>query len=345
MKLTLQEICQITGCSIKDNQDFTVTGLSFINDAKEGDLVLAGDESYFKKAAASQASVILTDRVYSETDKIIIISENPNESYNKILNKIFEPNIYHSYSCPIAPGCNIADNVKIGYNSVIGENTAIGENTVIHPNVYIGANCKIGANCIIYPNTSVYDRSIIGNHVIIHSGTVIGADGFGYQPSASGLEKVPQTGYVEISDEVEIGANSCIDRAKIGKTFIGYSAKIDNLCQIAHNCHIGNFTIICGQAGIAGSCTIGDQCLIGAQAGFADHVSVGDKCIFAAKTGVSKNYPSGSVIMGYPSHPVSLARRIEALKGRLPETHQEFRDMKKKLEKLQEEVISIKKKI
>ena len=345
MKLTIEEISNITGCRIEGRTDIAITGLAFMKDAKKGDLVLATEEKYFRLALNTEASAILTNKIYDETDKTLLISENANESFIALLENIYKGNSFHSSPSPIEEITKVAESAKIGFNSLIGKNTAVGENCIIHPNVYIGADCKIGNRCIIYPNTTIYDGTVIGNDVIIHGSVIIGADGFGYEPSQTGLKKYPHIGYVEISDQVEIGANTCIDRAKIGKTFIGYSTKIDNLCQIAHNVTIGSFTVICGQTGVAGSSSIGNQCVIGAQVGVADHVTIDDNCIIGAKSGITKYIAPGSTIMGNPSHPVEQARRIEALKGRLPETHKEFKSMKKKLEKIENELKDIIRKI
>ena len=345
MNLTTEEIAKITNSKIIGNKDFVIKNLSFAKDAKEGDLVLATNAKYFRHAIQSKASAILTNSLYEETDKIILIAENADFAFMDLLDRIYKQNIFHAESSPVSPEAKISPTAKIGFNSIIGKNTEIGENTVIHPNVYIGADCKIGSSCIIYANTSVYDRTVIGNNVIIHSNVTIGADGFGYEPCSTGLRKYSHIGNVELADCVEIGANTCIDRAKIGTTYIGYCTKIDNLCQIAHNVHIGKFNVICGQTGIAGSSVVCNQCIIGAQVGVADHVVIDDGCIVGAKTGVTKYVAPGSIIMGNPSHPVGLARRIEAYKKMLPETHKEFTDMKKRLKNLEKEVQSVKKKI
>lgn len=342
---SIKEISQIINCKYIGDENFIINNISFLKDAQKGDLVLATEEKYFKKAIETPCSVILTNKEYSKTDKILLISENPNESFIALLNSIYKPNTFHDSNANIHTLSNVDPTAKIGLNAVIGANTIIGKNTIIHPNVYIGSNCTIGDNCIIYPNTTIYDRTIIKNNVIIHANCSIGADGFGYESSNTGLKKYPHTGYVEIDDEVEIGASTCIDRAKIGKTYIGKCTKIDNLCQIAHNVYIGNYTVIAGQTGIAGSSIIRDQCIIGAQVGVADHVEIDHNCIIGSKSGISKYTAPGSILMGNPSHPVELARRIEAIKGRLPETHAEFKEMKKKLDTLEEEIKSILKKI
>lgn len=345
MNLKVEEIAQITCSEIIGSKDFTVTDLSFMKNAKPGDLVLATDIKYFRQANESPASVILTDKVYEETEKIIILNDNPNTAYLKILERIYVPNGFHSENSSADSSAKIAKSVKTGFNSVIGKNTEIGTDTVIHPNVFIGDNCKIGKNCVIYPGTVIYDRTIIGNNVILHGGVVIGADGFGYEASPTGLLKYPHTGFVEIEDNVEIGANTCVDRAKIGKTHIGFGTKIDNLCQIAHNVFIGSHTVICALTGIAGSVYIGNGCVIGAQVGIADHAVVEDGAVIAAKSGITKLVKSKETVMGNPSHQVDLARKLEAFRRRTPELYEEFKDVKKKITEMEEKILSINKKI
>lgn len=342
---SIKEISQITNSIIIGDENFIINNISFLKDAKEGDLVLATEEKYFKKAVDTPCSAILTNKEYVKTDKILLITDNPNDSFMTLLTSLYKPNTYHNSNLNIHPTASVDPSSKIGLNAIIGENSVIGKNTIIHPNVYIGSDCKIGDNCVIYPNTTIYDRTIIHNKVIIHANCSLGADGFGYESCTTGLKKYPHIGYVEIDEEVEIGASTCVDRAKIGKTYIGKCSKVDNLCQIAHNVYIGNYTVICGQTGIAGSSIIRDQCIIGAQVGVADHVEIDNNCIIGSKSGISKYTAPGSVLMGNPSHPVELARRIEAIKGRLPETHKEFKEMRKKLELIEDEIKSIIKKI
>ena len=341
--MTVEEISKITNTEIIGDKTFNVKDLSFMHDAKEGDLVLATEEKYFKQALKTPCSVILTNKIYEETDKILLVSEHANNAFIDLLEYLYKPNVFPTEE--ISSSAKISSSSKIGVNTIIGERAEIGENVLIYPNCYIGADCKIGDNSIVYPNVTIYDRCVLGKNVILHAGVVVGADGFGYEPSPTGLRKLPHIGYVEISDNVEIGANTCIDRAKLGKTFIGVGTKVDNLCQIAHNDYIGNFTVICGQTGIAGSSTIMDQCVIGAQVGVADHVVIENNCVIGAKSGISKLAPAGSVLMGNPSHPVEKARRIEAIKGRLPETHIELKDMKKKLDKIEDDLKGVIKKI
>ena len=339
--MTIEEISKITKSKINGDPSFIIKDIAFIKDAKEGDLVLADGEKYYKQATQSPCSAILTDKEYFKTDKILLLNNKPNEGFISLLQSVLEQNTFptEKSSAKIPKSCKIAKNVTIC------DGTVLGENVTIYPNVYIGSNCKIGDNTIIYPNVCIYDRCIIGKNCILNAQVTIGADGFGYESGDNGLLKYPHIGYIEISDEVEIGANTCVDRAKLGKTYIGFGTKIDNLCQIAHNVHIGKFTVICGQTGIAGSATIGDMCILGAQVGIADHVEIADRCIIGAKSGVIKNTQPGEAYLGWHSQPVDRARRIEVLYKKLPDTHAEYREMKNKLAELDKNLKSVIKKI
>jgi len=203
----------------------------------------------------------------------------------------------------VAPSARLGSNLSIGEHVVIGERCVIGDDTVIGPNTVLMHDVTVGSGCMLFPLVTIYDGTEIGDRVTVHSGTVIGADGFGFAPQKDGSYiKIPQMGTVQIEDDVEIGANTTIDRATMGKTLIGKGAKIDNLVQIAHNCQIGGDTVIASQAGISGSVKIGRQCLIGGQAGFAGHLEIADRTSVAAKAGISKSFTEpGQAIRGVPA--------------------------------------------
>lgn len=345
MQISVQEISKLIQAEIIGDKDFIITDISYTKDAKKGDLVLANKSNYFKQAIESECSVILADKVYHETDKTILLIEDANSAFIKLLEMQIKPN-YIPHDTLIHPTAKIGKNCNFSSNVIIGENTTVGENCVFYPNVYIGANCNIGDNCTIYPNVCIYDRSILGNRVILHSGVVISADGFGYEPCfIHGLKKYPHIGIVRLCDDVEIGANTTIDRAKLGETYIGRGTKIDNLVQIAHNVRIGEFCVICGLSGIAGSTAIGDYCVLGAQTGIADHIELGKNVIASARAGATKSFADGSIISGYPAHPISQERRVEAIKSRLPEMHNKMKAMQNEIEKLNKLVENIEKKI
>ncbi len=318
------------------------------------DLVLVFDQKYIKNIGNIRAKTIIFP--YSLKDKIpalqipIIWVKRPRIVMKKLLELFskqkFSPLLGIHPSSVIDPLSKVGKNCSIGANVFIGPNCTIGDDSVIHANVYIGANVTTGKNCTFYPNVSVLDSSQIGNNVIVHSGTVIGSDGYSYvTEDESNLEKakkgdfnfnlgrqvqhkIPSIGNVVIEEDVEIGANTCVDRGTIGSTVIGAGTKIDNLVQVAHNCKIGKDCLIVGQVGFAGSVNLGDRVIAGGQVGFADNINVGNDVIFLAKAGVHGTIPSNSVYMGMPAVPYQDHFKNEKTMRRLP----------KKQEKLEEQV-------
>ena len=241
----------------------------------------------------------------------------------------------------VAPSAILGRNVSIGEHVVIGERCVIGDDTVIGPGSVLMHDITIGSGCMLFPMVTIYDGTEIGDRVTVHSGTVIGADGFGFAPQKDGSYiKIPQMGTVQIEDDVEIGANTTIDRATMGRTVIGKGAKIDNLVQIAHNCQIGGDTVIASQAGISGSVKIGRQCLIGGQAGFAGHLEIADKTSVAAKAGISKSFTEpGQSIRGVPAQPMrdqfrqeALVRGIGPMKTKLESLEAQFKALQARLD-------------
>ena len=221
--------------------------------------------------------------------------------------------------------------VGVGACVIIEGHVTIGDGTTIHAGSYVGHHTVIGNGCLVYPNVTIREKITIGHRVIVHSGTVIGSDGFGYVTEGGTHRKIPQVGTVEIEDDVEIGANVTIDRATIGATVVGQGSKIDNLVQIAHNVKIGRGCLIVAQAGIAGSSILGNDVTLAGQVGVGGHVRVGDKVIAAAQSGIPNDVPAGSIVFGTPARPINEERKIQVIIGKLPEIYDDFRAMKKRL--------------
>lgn len=238
---------------------------------------------------------------------------------------------YISDKAVIAPDAEIGPDVRLEAGVFIGSGVKIGAGSWLEANCVVLEKTIIGKNCHFFPNVKIYHECVLGNNVILHSGVCIGADGFGYLLHENRQFKLPQVGNVIIMDEVEIGANSCVDRATLGSTVIGKRTKIDNLVQIGHNCRIGENSIICAQAGLAGNTRIGDRVYLAGQVGTADHVTIGDDVLVGAQSGVAGNVDSGSKIFGYPARDASLTRRIMAAEKHLPDIVRKYRkDIKEK---------------
>ena len=244
----------------------------------------------------------------------------------------------------IDPLASIASNAKIGKDVYIGpfacieEGAIIGDNTYIHPHVTVGCNAKVGNNTILYPHVTIYHDCRIGNNCILHAGSVVGADGFGFAPSPEGYEKIPQIGIAILEDDVEIGANTCIDRATMGATIIHKGTKLDNLVQIAHNVEVGSHTVMASQAGVAGSAKIGEWCMFGGQVGVAGHIKVGDHVTVGAQAGIPGNTKSGGTLMGYPAIDPKQFARSAAIYKKLPDMYTELGRLQKEIEELKKQL-------
>jgi len=279
------------------NEDIEIKGVASLENAGEGDIAFLTSEKFLEKAKNSKASAILVNKPL-DIPKTQIIVEKPDVVFYKLIDIFYPDEELKGY---ISETAKIGKNVKIGKNTVIKDyvviedNVEIGENCIIYPHVYIGKNIKIGNNVIIYPNVVLYHDVIVGNNVIIHSGAVIGGDGFGYYLENGRRKKIKHIGKVILEDDVEIGANTTIDRALVDATVIKKGTKIDNLVMVGHNCKIGENTVLVSQTGIAGSCNIGNNVIMAGQVGVADHITIGDNIIITAKSGVGRDLTKAGV--------------------------------------------------
>lgn len=322
------------------------------------DLVIVFDNKYLKNLSSIKAKAVILPS--SQKDKLaslnipVIWVDRPRLTLKKLLEMFSKPRFYPlkgiDSTSKIDPSSKVSNKCSIGSNVFIGPNCKIEEGVIICPNVYIGSNVNIGKNSLIYPNCTILDYSVIGKNVILHSGVVVGSDGYSYvTEEESNLEKakkgdfnfnlgrqiqhkIPAIGNVVIEDDVEVGANTCIDRATIGSTVIGVGTKIDNLVQIAHNCKIGKDCLIVGQVGFAGSVIVGDRVVAGGQVGFADNINIGNDVIFVARSGVHGNIPSNTVYMGMPAVPYQDYFKNERTMKRLPKKTGKLEEQVKQLE-------------
>jgi UDP-3-O-[3-hydroxymyristoyl] glucosamine N-acyltransferase len=342
MRKTLKEIARLIEGEVIGDDSIVITGVSGIKEACEGDITFLANPKYFPLIDKTHASAIITSREVDKTDKPIIRTDNPSLAFTKIISSFTPCEINHPKgihtTAILGKNVSLGKNVAIGAYAVIEDNVSIGDNTVIYPGCFIGNNTKIGSDGLVYPNVSIRERVSIGNRAIIHSGTVIGSDGFGFITIKDRHHKIPQSGTVEIGDDVEIGANVSIDRARFDKTVIGSGTKIDNLVQIAHNVVIGENSIIVAQAGISGSTIIGKNVTLAGQAGLVGHITVGDRAVVAAQAGVTKSVPPGVVVSGYPAKEHGLAKRINACVQNLPRLYKEMTELKNKIEELEAKI-------
>lgn len=338
MKKTLEEIAAIIDGEIVGDKNTVVTGICGIKEAGKGDLTFVANSRYVSLMNHTKASAIITSKDVESAPKPIIRTENPSIAFAKMVS-LMAPNEAKRPK-GIHPTAVIGEKVKIGRNVaiqayvVIEDNVEIKDNTILYAGAYVGHHAKIGRDCAIYPYVIIRERVAIGNRVIIHGGTVIGSDGFGFSTVKGVHKRIPQIGSVIIEDDVEIGANVTIDRARFDKTLIKKGTKIDNLVQIAHNVVVGEHSIIVAQSGISGSTTIGNNVTLAGQSGIIGHVSVGDNVVVAARAGVTKSIPPNACVSGFPAKPHSVAKRINACVQNLPDLYKKVRALEEEIKEL-----------
>jgi len=341
MKIKLTEIADLINGNIVGNSEITISNLSNIQDAENGDLAFLYMPSYIEFLETTKASAVLIPPSFEKLNSNLnyIEVEKPNLAFQKIINTFFMPSFNLSEidkTANIAPSVILSENTAIGINVVVGENSKIGANTKIYHNTVIMENCSIGNNTLIFPNVTIRENTIIGDNVIIHSGTVVGSDGFGYSPDEKGVyHKIPQIGNVIIEDNVEIGSNVSIDRAAVGSTIIHKGVKLDNLIQIAHNVKIGDNTVMSAQTGISGSATIGKNCIFAGQVGSVGHIEIADGVIVGAQSGISKAIKNSGTYFGSPAKEIRTTLRLEGHLRSLPNYVERIKSLEKKLAMLE----------
>ena len=339
MQKTLKEIAKLIDGEVVGDGDILINGASGIREATEGDITFLANSKYSSLMDKTRAAAIITSSDAQSTVKPIIITQNPSLAFVKIISMFTPDDVGHpsgiDYTAVIGRNVSLGKDVTIGAYSVIGDNVTLGDNVIIYAGCYVGHHTKIGAQTLIYPHVSIRERISIGSRVIIHSGAVIGSDGFGFITIKGAHHKIPQVGSVQIDDDVEIGANVTIDRARFDKTVIGRGTKIDNLVQIAHNVIIGQNALIVAQVGIAGSVIIGNNVTLGGQAGLVGHVTIGDNAIVTGQSGVAKSVAPDAMVSGYPARPFMTTQRVNASLQNLPKLFNQVRELKKKIEELQ----------
>ncbi len=323
MEFTAKQIADMIGGRVEGDEQAKINTFAKIEEGKKGAISFLSNPKYTPYIYETQSSVVLINEDVELTQPVsctLIRVKNAYESVAKLLQM-------YASMMPKKTG--------IDPLAFVSKSAQIGENVYIAPFAYIGDGVKIGDGSRIYPHVTIYDGCQIGKNVTIHAGSVIGADGFGFAPNQEGYEKIPQIGIVIIEDDVEIGANTCVDRSTMGQTVIHKGVKLDNLIQVAHNCEIGENTVMSAQVGLAGSTKIGSWCMVGGQAGFSGHIHVADKTFIGAQSGVISNTKgNGEQLIGSPAIDPKLFFKAAAVTKRLPDMYKELAALRKEIEEL-----------
>lgn len=349
MQFTATQISILVNGKIEGNVDTAVTSFGKIEEAEQGQLSFLANPKYEDFLYTTNASIVIINDGYELRQPVnatLIRVPDPYSAFAQLLGKYQEMVTQQLKGIQqpsfIASSAKLATDVFVGAFSYIGEQVKIGKNTKIFPNSFIGDNVIIGENCIIHPGVKIYHDCVLQNHVVIHAGTVIGSDGFGFAPQADGsFKKVPQIGNVVIEDNVEIGANTTIDRATMGSTCIREGAKLDNLIQVAHNVEVGESTVIAAQVGVSGSTKIGKNVMIGGQAGLVGHIQIADGSKINAQSGVSKSMKEPNMaVTGSPAGDYTSALRSQAVFRNLPQLEKRVQELEELVKQLMAEKVS-----
>ena len=338
MEFSAQQIAMLLGGKVTGDANRKVSDVGPIESAQEGQLSFLCDAKYLPLLPQTGASVVLMTESIAfdgETNATLIRVENARAAMGQLLSlvaKAMNP-AKQGIEQPsfVSEGVTIPEDAYIGAFAYIGKNVQLGKGVQIYPHTYIGDNVKIGDNTILYSGVKVYYNCVIGKDCILHAGVVIGSDGFGFEPDAKGVnQKLPQIGNVIIEDDVEIGANTTVDRAMMGSTIIRRNAKLDNLVQVAHNVEIGESTFMCAQVGVAGSTKVGGHCILAGQVGVAGHITIADNCVFGAQSGIANHVKKPGMYQGSPIIDAMNWRRSVVGFKQLPDLMKKIQELEKK---------------
>ena len=341
MEFSAKQIAQFVQGVIEGDENATVNTFAKIEDGKPGAISFLSNPKYTHYIYDTESSIVLVDKsveLEKPTKATLIKVDNAYECVAKLLQlyESMKPKKTGIDSLAfISPSAKIGENVYIGAFAYIGDNVVIGDGCQIYPNVVICENAKVGNDCLFYPNVTIYHDCHVGNRVTLHAGSVVGSDGFGFAPSENGYDKIPQIGIVTIEDDVEIGANTCIDRSTMGSTFVRKGVKLDNLVQIAHNTDIGANTVMSAQVGIAGSTKVGQWCMFGGQVGIAGHITIGNKVFLGAQSGVPSSLKDNQTLIGTPPMEKLPYFKSQAIFQKLPDLYKQIQKLRTKTNNLE----------
>ena len=341
MEFTAKQIADMIGGRVEGREDAAVHTFAKIEEGQEGAISFLSNPKYTHFLYDTQSSIVLVNEdleLEHPVSATLIRVKNAYEAVAKLLQLYEQMKPRKKGIDPLASissKATIGKDVYIGAYACIGDGAVVGDGSQIHPHVVIGDGVTIGQTCCIYPHVTIYAGCRLGNRVTVHAGSVIGADGFGFAPNTGGYDKIPQIGIVVIEDDVEIGANTCIDRSTMGQTIIHKGVKLDNLIQVAHNCEIGENTVMSAQAGMAGSTKIGSWCMVGGQAGFSGHIKIADKTFIGAQSGVISNTKgNGEQLIGAPVIDPKVFFKSSAVFKKLPDMYRELAALRKEIDEI-----------
>jgi len=328
---SVADIAARCGGRVVGDGGLRITGIRSLEAAGPSDLSFVAEGKADKKAAASKAGALLARDASRHPGRTVVEAADPSFALAAVLDLFFprrtaRPGVHGT--AVVEPGAAVDPSAEIGPFAVVGEGTRIGAGAIVEAHVALGRHCTIGPGARLHPHVVLYDGVTLGARVEVHSGVVLGADGFGYAPTPSGIVKVPQVGGVSVDEDVEIGANSCIDRATLEQTRVGAGTKIDDLVMVGHNSVIGRHVILCGQVGLAGSTVVGDGAVLAGQVGAAGHLTIGAGAKAGAQTGIAHDVPAGETVFGTPEMSHREALRAFAELRRLPETARAVRELR-----------------
>ena len=340
MEFTAQQIAELIKGRVEGDKDAKVSSFAKIEEGHEGAISFLSNKKYLHYIYETKSSVVLVDESLALERNVNCTLIRVKSAYEAVAQLL---QLYESMKprkrgisdlAFIDPTATIGEDCYIGPFAYVGPKCVIGDNSIIHPHAALGDNVIVGKNTEIHSNAVIYHDCKVGNRCILHAGCVIGADGFGFAPSENGYDKIPQIGIVTIEDDVEIGANTCVDRSTIGSTFIRNGVKLDNLVQIAHNTDIGANTVMSSQVGVAGSTKVGEWCMFGGQVGISGHITIGNKVMLGAQSGVPGSIKDGQQLIGTPPMEMRSYFKSQAIFRRLPEMYNEINKLRKEIEEL-----------
>lgn len=349
MEFTAKQIAAYIGGEIVGDENAKVSTFAKIEEGMPGALSFLSNPKYTEFIYSTQSSIVLVNSDFVAEKPInatLIKTANAYESLAKLMalyESVKPKKTGISSMASVAESATIGENVYIGPFVYVGEKAVIGDNTIIEANVSVGDGAMVGSNCILYNGVTIYHGCKVGNRCILHAGSVVGADGFGFAPGADGYDKIPQIGIAILEDDVELGANTCVDRATMGATVVKRGVKLDNMVQIGHNVVVGEHTVMSAQCGVAGSTKVGNWCMVGGQTGFNGHIQVGNRVKIGGCSGIHNNVEDGAAMMGYPAFEHSKFIRSSIVYKKLPEMYSEMGALKKEIESLKEQLAAMRK--